>query len=261
MGQSKADRRHEPKHIRLYASVTGCEAWRHLTGNAVKVLLALVARDNGKRNGAIGLSSREAAEIAGLSERTAWRCLCELQEKGFIRCTDKGAFSRKVMHSTQWRYTWQAWPGGSPSAPTRDFEKWRCVEIHGCKICNRTVVNCDEPSGNTTDADANSATDELENPLISVGFRSANIATLTLHHGEGAAAPETTARKQANPTSGPILAPLRERLIGHLQASEPGEQSRLATRVGIPAGTLSKFIGGRNLPERYRAALADAVAA
>jgi hypothetical protein len=52
------------------------------------------------------------------------------------------------------------------------------------------------------------------------------------------------------------LAPLRERLVEHLQASEPGEQSRLAIKLGIPAGTFSKFVNGRSLPEKYRAALA-----
>jgi hypothetical protein len=43
------------------------DAWRDLSGNAVKVLLALVSRDNGTRNGAISFSVREAADTANLS--------------------------------------------------------------------------------------------------------------------------------------------------------------------------------------------------
>lgn len=99
----------------------------------------------------------------------------------------------------------------------------------------------------------------METPLVSVGPRYANNAPLIVYQGEGEAGPETGARKQANSHDGAILAALRESLTGHLQASEPGEQTRLADRLGIPAGTLSKFVNGRNLPERYRAPLAAAI--
>nr|WP_166177022.1 hypothetical protein [Altererythrobacter segetis] len=222
----------------------------------MKLLLALIARDNGERNGSIGFSCREAAVITGTCERTCWSCFRELQDKGFIRATSKGAFSRKVLHSTLWRYTWAAWPGGKPSAPTRDFETWRCVEIHGCKICDRAVANIADLDGNDSPPDAKPASGDLETSLVSVDRRSAKSATLIVYQGEGEAGTETPGRKQATPTSGPISAPLRALLIDHLQASEPGEQSRLAVRLGIPAGTLSKFIHGRNLPAQHRETLA-----
>lgn len=196
MGQTKRDRRREPEHIRLYRSITDSEAWLHLSSNAVKVPLALVARDNGTRNGSIGFSCREAATRTGLSDRTCWRCLIELQDKGFIACTEKGAFNPKALHSSLWRYTWQAWPGGNPAAPTRDFEKWKCLEIRGCKICNRAVEVSDEPSGNTAPPVENLATGDVETDGNKRCFHSAKFSTLILHQGDRGATLETGNRKQ-----------------------------------------------------------------
>lgn len=263
----KGRQKREPKHIRLYASIMASEAWQHLSGNAVKVLLALVSRDDGTRNGAIGFSYREAGIASGVSDRTAWRCLLELQDKGFIVCTRKGAFNTKVLHSTLWRYTWAPWPKGRPAAPTRDFENWRCLEKHGCKICTRTGEVSDEPSGNIPAPDAKFSPDDRETPHVSVGDSFANIASLILHQGDSAAVPETEGRKQANSSSGAIsafslgdpLADLRERTIRHIGRDGAGSQTRIAARIGCPVGTFSKFINGRNLPDQYRAALADAI--
>jgi len=124
-GGKKASRRgHEPRHIRLYHSVTGSAAWRDLSGNAIKVLVALMRFDKGGDNGEIFMSVRTAAEETGLSENTAWRALRDLEEHGFIAATDRGHFKRKHRPATQWRVTWQAAQG---KAPTRDFEKWQPV--------------------------------------------------------------------------------------------------------------------------------------
>lgn len=263
----KPRQKYEAAHVRLYASIMESQAWLHLSGPAVKVLLALAIRDNGKRNGAISFSCREAAEKSGFTDRTAWRCLIELQEKGFIACTHKGGFNRKVLHASLWRYTWAPWPGGKPAAPTRDFEKWRCVETHGCKICNRTVVVSDEPSGNNASPVAQFTTEEVETPDVSVRFHSANNATHIVYQGDSAAVPETEGRKQANSSSGAFsafrlgddVADLRRLTAEHLIGGDAGSQSRLAKHIGCPPGTFSKFINGRNLPDQYRAALADAI--
>jgi hypothetical protein len=37
---------------------------------------------------------------------TAARAFTELQERGFIECMTKGAFSRQALHATEWRLTW-----------------------------------------------------------------------------------------------------------------------------------------------------------
>ena len=116
-------RKSEPRHIRLYHSITGTVAWASLGGNAIKVLLALVRLDDGSKNGQIFFSDRQASLETGLSRNTCIKALRELQEKGFIRIVEKGHFDRKVRHATVWRYTWQAVPG--VCGPTREFEKWR----------------------------------------------------------------------------------------------------------------------------------------
>lgn len=255
----KFRRKKEPKHIRLYASITGSEAWRHLSGNAIKVLLALVARDDGTRNGNISFSVREAAEAANLSPHTAKRCLQELVELGFIRCTQKGAFSRKVSHASLWRYTWAAWPDGK-QGPTRDFEKWKPDENTRGQVLHATeavsALNVETPA----DPVADFATDEMETPLVSANPSNAKTSTLIIYQGNPDTGLETQQRKQANSCTRAELGDLRQWALAHLQRHEPGEQSRLAKAVPIPAGTLSKFINGGNLPVQYREPLADAVA-
>lgn len=116
-------RKSEPRHIRLYHSITGTAAWVSLSGNAIKVLLAMVRLDDGSKNGQIFFSDRQASLETGLSRNTCSKAFRELQEKGFIRIVEKGHFDRKVRHATVWRYTWQAAPG--ICGPTREFEKWR----------------------------------------------------------------------------------------------------------------------------------------
>jgi len=121
-------RRAEPRHIRLYHTVTGCEAWRDLSGNAAKVLIALLRYDRGGDNGALFMSARAAGLEAGLSKNTANAALRELEEHGFIASTEIGHFHSGGGKATQWRVTWQAVKGieGVPNMPpTRDFERWQ----------------------------------------------------------------------------------------------------------------------------------------
>jgi hypothetical protein len=112
----------EPRHIRLYHNITGTDAWKSLSGNAIKVLIALVRLDDGSKNGRIYFSNRRASIETNLVRNTCIKALDELVEKGFLRVVEKGHFDRKVRHATVWRYTWQAVTGSC--GPTRDFEKW-----------------------------------------------------------------------------------------------------------------------------------------
>jgi hypothetical protein len=99
----------------------------------------------------------------------------------------------------------------------------------------------------------------MEKSLVSIDRLRSGIEPQTVSQGLGAAKPETEQRKHAKNPDRAILAPLRAALLEHLKVSEPGEQSRLAVRLNIPGGTLSKFISGRNLPEQYRCTLASAL--
>lgn len=253
-------RKKEPHHVRLYHSVMDSEAFRHLSGNALKVLLSLVRLDNGSRNGAIAYSARRAADDTGLSVRTAWAALQELQEKGFIRCTQKGSFSRKVQHASLWRYTWAAWPEGK-MGPTRDFAKW---QPNG-KTRMQFLPSADAISSEALETppltDASFASEETGNPQKCDVSTSARIATLNSNQREPKAGHGNGDWKQPASSDRPELAELRLAFIAHLNRSEPGEQSRLALRIDCPGGTLSKFKSGCALPIAYVEPLRRAVKA
>ena len=256
----KFRRKKEPRHLRLYHSITGCDAWLALSGNSVKVLIALARFDDGGSNGELYFSERTGAKATGLSRNTVKRCLAELIEKGFIAQTKPGAFNRNNLLAATYRLTWVAAPGCKPSAPTRDFEKWK----HG----NSQAQNL-TPSGSNSDtcmetpAESGSIPDtaNTETSHVSSFPGGSKYGPQVVYQEEGSAEPETSGRKQANPKSGAQLAELRQRLMDRLQSNEPGEQTRLAEAAGIPGGTLSKFINGKNLPAQYRAVLARAIAA
>lgn len=115
-----------PRHVRIYHRQMQSEAWQHLTGSAVKVLLALATFENGDNNGAFFLSVRTGAEKTGLGKNAVGRALHELMDKGFIYCAERGGFSRKTPHAACWGLTWQAGPKGSEHrAPSHAYEKWR----------------------------------------------------------------------------------------------------------------------------------------
>ena len=210
----------------------------------------LVRLDNGKRNGQIAYSTRRAAEETGMSEKTCRRCLVELQEKGFIRCTQKGAFSLKVQHASEWRYTWAAWPEVR-MAPTRDFEKWRpdgktrrqflpeTAVVSSAALETSTATAADitaEETGKSQNCDVSTSEDSTAHNSNQRGAKAG--------HGNGT-------WKQPARLDRPELADLRLAFIAHLDRSEPGEQSRLALRIDCPGGTLSKFKSGAGLPIAY----------
>lgn len=115
-----------PRHVRIYGNLTSSIAWKHLSGSAVKLLLALADLERGENNGEFFLSVRDAAKRTGLSKDTAGRCFRELMEKGFIYCSERGSFSRKVRHAACWGLTWVPGPSGTPHrSPTHAYQKWR----------------------------------------------------------------------------------------------------------------------------------------
>ncbi|QUM73778.1 helix-turn-helix domain-containing protein [Sphingopyxis granuli] len=120
------------RHIRIYHRQMQSEAWRHLSGSAVKVLLALAVLEKGDNNGAFFLSVRTGAERTGLGKDAVNRALHELQDKGFIYCATPGGFSRKTPHAACWGLTWVAGPKGSEHrAPSHAYEQWRPTKMRG----------------------------------------------------------------------------------------------------------------------------------
>lgn len=95
------------------------EAFRSLSGSAVKVWIELRSRFNGRNNGTLALSMDEAARLLGIGKATAKRAFEELRDKGFIVMTKRGHWYGR--QATEWRLTDQAHQG---HPPTNDWRGW-----------------------------------------------------------------------------------------------------------------------------------------
>lgn len=111
-------------HVRLYSWMTGTEAWKALSGNAIKLLVYIATFDKGDNNGELFMSERKAAAGTGFDRKTVRKLFRELEEKGFISCTAAGSFKAKRSPAAQWRLTWKSWPARS-QGPTHDYRRWQ----------------------------------------------------------------------------------------------------------------------------------------
>jgi hypothetical protein len=104
------------------------KAWNSATVSAKRaaraVLIEIARGHDGTNNGRLGLSIRRASERCNIARGTAQRAFIDLQERGFIDCMSKGAFSRKALHATEWRLTW--WRCDvTGELPSKKFMSWR----------------------------------------------------------------------------------------------------------------------------------------
>jgi DNA-binding transcriptional MocR family regulator len=95
-------------------------AWRTLSGAAVKVWIELRARYNKYNNGRLTLSVREAADLLGIGDATAWRAFQELQGRGFICLRKRGRWYGR--QASEWESTDLPVDG---KLATRDWNNWR----------------------------------------------------------------------------------------------------------------------------------------
>jgi hypothetical protein len=115
-------------HVRFYQWELESKAYRSLSPVARCVLLELKAFYNGSNNGSLFLSAREAGRRVGVGKTKAWQALRELQQKGFIRVVERGAFSWKTAarrgDATCWLLT-EFPPGSEKGVGTKDFMRWK----------------------------------------------------------------------------------------------------------------------------------------
>jgi DNA-binding transcriptional MocR family regulator len=115
----------ESRHVRLYHWLMRTEAWRSLdaTERAIYVEIAGRYGGPGSNNGRIPYSVREATKALHIGKATASRALHSLERRGFIVATQRGAFSFKVRHATEWRLT--EFPCDiTQQLATKDFARW-----------------------------------------------------------------------------------------------------------------------------------------
>jgi hypothetical protein len=110
-------------HNRLYHDIVDTAAFRFISINgALPLLVYIWRRYNGRNNGRITFSQREAERQLRCSPKTAVRWFHLLQEAGFIVAMQRGTFDQKTgafaARATTWRLTMEPCDG---NAPTRDY--------------------------------------------------------------------------------------------------------------------------------------------
>jgi hypothetical protein len=125
MSRRKGKRKGE-KHVRLHRWLLNSQAWIQLSPPARSLLVELYDLYDGENNGELFMSVREASWRIGISVNPARKAIAELREKGFIRPHQRGAFTYKERHATNWVLTEFSFAG---ALPTRDFMRWQPAKI------------------------------------------------------------------------------------------------------------------------------------
>ena len=146
-GRSKGG---DGQHARLYRWEIESLAYRSLSVGARALLVELKALYNGNNNGDLFLSAREAAKRLNTGRSFAARRFLELQNRGFIRPKEIGAFNRKALagsgKATSWVLT--EFPIGNAVAGTKDFMRWQpSDDVPKIHLTVRPSGRCVRPSG------------------------------------------------------------------------------------------------------------------
>ncbi len=119
-GRSKGGER----HIRLTHFMTGTPAWQSLKPAERVVYLDVARIYNGKNNGTLARSCRDAGKACNVNKDTAAKAFKVLEERGFLDCTTPGGFSLKTRHAAEWRLT--EWACDKTRAlPSKRYQHWR----------------------------------------------------------------------------------------------------------------------------------------
>ena len=120
-----------PTFLQLNHWMLRCPAWRSLSVYSRSLYVEIRARYNGRNNGDIPFSYREAEELLNCSNKPIPAAFRELQEKGFMKAITKGCFSWKVRFEGKGRAsTWlltdlpQDYPQRGLS-PSKEFMSWK----------------------------------------------------------------------------------------------------------------------------------------
>jgi hypothetical protein len=102
------------------------DAWKSLPVGARALYIEIAQRYNGSNNGRITYAVREAVQSLRISQGTASHLLHILEERGFIVCTKRGAFSLKTTKdASEWLLTEHSCDD-PPEHARNDFMRWQC---------------------------------------------------------------------------------------------------------------------------------------
>lgn len=114
MKADKKGRSVSGRFARLDHSRLSSPAYRALSPNARSLLTEMTMMENGKNNGELYLSVRDAADRMGVADHSAaTAAFAELESMGFIACTRDAHFAVKSGDGSRarcWRLTWQSTP-------------------------------------------------------------------------------------------------------------------------------------------------------
>src|SRR5580704_7097674 len=109
--------------VQLHHWMMRTAAWRSLTAQARVLYIEVAMLYNGRNNGSLALSVRQAAERCNIAKDTAARAFRELAEKGLLECVTPGGFDYKLRHAAEWRLT--QFPCDKTGAlPSKAFMRW-----------------------------------------------------------------------------------------------------------------------------------------
>lgn len=121
---AKATKLKDRAHARIYHAWFKLPAWRSLSGNAVKLLCAMLAefRPLDGNNGRLAWSDKRAGDAIGMSETSGRRALAELEAKGWIAVQRFGKMRRDMPTF----YALACYPNNETGEPaTMAFEHWQ----------------------------------------------------------------------------------------------------------------------------------------
>jgi len=116
-----ASGQYHKRFVRYDYTLLQTEAFKYLTGGALKLLTVIRMRFNGMNNGNISMGVREAAILINVSKETAAKYFNELVDKGFIKLNQKGSFSYKKRHASTWILTMEE---DQQNNKPRSFMRW-----------------------------------------------------------------------------------------------------------------------------------------
>jgi len=95
------------RFVMLYQDLIESVAWKSLNGDARSLYLNVAAKYNGKNNGRISFSAREAAPALNISRATTARAFRNLIDRGFITIAKRSGFNLKrgQDRATEYRLT------------------------------------------------------------------------------------------------------------------------------------------------------------
>lgn len=123
---NKKGRSSSNQFICLHRGITNSDAWKALNCETKCLILLVWERHNGKNNGTIPLSHREARAALRIGNDKTTKAFHQAQERGFLIERIKGSFEWKMGagqgRSTEWELTTEPCDGRPAKG---DYRKWK----------------------------------------------------------------------------------------------------------------------------------------